>query len=132
MLKPKIPLSEELMKIHRITNDMLKDKPSFGDIFDDFAAFVTGADELIAHNLAFDRSMIANEMLRIDKLLNFPWPRIHTCTVEMSMPIEQRRLSLGNLHKYATGKTHEGAHRAKADVFALVRCYHWLKEREDD
>jgi DNA polymerase-3 subunit epsilon len=132
MLKPKIPLTEELMKIHGITNDMLKDKPSFNDIFDDFAAFVTGADELIAHNLAFDRSMIANEMLRIDKLLNFPWPRIHTCTVEMSMPIEQRRLSLGNLHKYATGKTHEGAHRAKADVFALVRCYHWLKEREDD
>lgn len=130
LIKPKIPLTDELIRIHGITNEMLKDKPSFAEIFDEFAKFMTGADEIIAHNLAFDRSMIANEMLRIDRLLNFPWPRIHTCTVEMAMPIEQRRISLKNLHKYATGKEHEGQHRAKADVFALVRCYHWLLERE--
>ena len=132
LIKPKIPLTEELTRIHGITNDMLKDKPSFGEVFDEFAEFMTGVDEMIAHNLAFDRSMIANEMIRIDKLLNFPWPRIHTCTVEMSMPIEQRRMSLSKLHQHAVHKPHEGAHRAKADVFALVRCYHWLMEREDD
>lgn len=131
LLKPKIPLTDELTKIHGISNEMLKDKPSFADIFEDLAKFCTGADELIAHNVAFDRSMLANELLRIERLLNFPWPRKHTCTVEMAMPIEQRRINLSKLHQYATGAPYEGAHRAKADVFALVRCYHWLMERED-
>ncbi len=126
--KPKIPLTEELTKIHGITNDMLKDAPSFEDEYENLAKFFTGADELIGHNVAFDRGMLANELIRIDKLIQFPWPRIHTCTVEMAMPIEQRRISLSNLHKYATGQPHEGAHRAKADVHALVRCYHWMKD----
>lgn len=127
--KPKIPLTEELTKIHGITNDMLKDAPTFEDMYEDMAKFMTGTDELIAHNLAFDRSMLANELIRIDKLIQFPWPRINTCTVEMAMPIEQRRMNLATLHTYATGKPHEGAHRAKDDVHALVRCYHWLIER---
>lgn len=128
--KPKIPLTDELTKIHGINNEMLDKAPSFGDKFEELAKFFTGTDEMIAHNLAFDRSMLANELIRIDKLINFPWPRIHTCTVEMAMPIEQRRINLGKLHMYATGKQHEGAHRAKADVHALVRCYHWMMERK--
>lgn len=130
--KPKIPLTPELTKIHGISNEMLEDEPSFEDKFDELAKFFTGTDEMIAHNLAFDRAMLANELIRIDKLINFPWPRIHTCTVEMAMPIEQRRINLGNLHKHATGKPHEGAHRAKSDVHALVRCYHWMMERDAD
>lgn len=130
--KPRIPLTEELTRIHGISNEMLEDAPTFEEKVDELAKFMTGTDELIAHNLAFDRSMIANELLRCDKLLNFPWPRIHTCTVEMSMPIEQRRINLSKLHTYATGAPHEGAHRAKSDVHALVRCYHWLMEREAD
>ena len=130
--KPRIPLTEELTKIHGISNEMLEDAPTFEEKFDDLAKFFTGADVLVAHNLPFDRSMLANELVRCDKLLHFPWPRMHICTVEMSMPIEQRRINLSKLHTYATGKPHEGAHRAKSDVHALVRCYHWLTEREAD
>lgn len=129
--KPKMPLTEELTKIHGITNEMLENAPTFADKVDDLAKFFTGCDEFIAHNLAFDRSMLANELLRCDRLISFPWPRIHTCTVEMAMPIEQRRINLSKLHKYATGQEFSGAHRAKADVHALVRCYHWLMEQKN-
>ena len=129
--KPRIPITEELTKIHGITNEMVADAPSFSDKALDLAKFFTGTDCLVAHNLPFDRSMLANELIRCDKLINVPWPRLHVCTVEMAMPIEQRRMSLSNLHKYATGAPHEGAHRAKADVHALVRCYHWMLEREN-
>lgn len=130
--RPKTPVTEELTKIHGITNEKLKDAPTFEEQYKTLSAFFTGVDELIAHNLAFDRSMLANELIRIDKLIQFPWPRKHTCTVEMSMPIEQRRLGLKKLHVYATGKEHEGQHRAKDDVFALVRCYHWLMEKDSE
>lgn len=126
--KPKIPLTEETTNIHGISNEMVADAPSFGDKFEELALFFKGSDEIVAHNLAFDRSMLANELIRIDKLLFFPWPRRHICTVEMAMPIEQRRINLSNLHRYATGNEFVGAHRAKIDVHALVRCFHWMRD----
>ena len=130
LIKPRIPITEELTRIHGITNEMVSDAPNFAGAYEALSEWMTGTDELIAHNLPFDRSMLANELIRIDRLIQFPWPRINTCTVEMAMGIEQRRLSLAKLHEYATGAAHEGAHRAKADVHALVRCYHWLKEKD--
>lgn len=129
LLKPSMPVSAEITRITGITNELLKNKPSFAECYQEIAEFFHGCDEMVAHNLAFDRSMLANELLRIDKVLNFPWPIKHTCTVEKSMHIEQRRLTLTKLHQYATGQSEMlGAHRASGDVEALVKCYIWLKE----
>lgn len=128
-IKPPVPVSKEITKITGITEEMVKDAPNFQAVYQKIAEFFQGVDEIIAHNLPFDRSMLANELIRINKLINFPWPIKHTCTVEMSMGIEQRRLNLNTLHKYATGKDIANAHRAKDDVFALVRSYHWLMEQ---
>lgn len=132
LFKPKYPITEEITKITGINDDMVKASPAFAEKVDELAEFFTGVDEIIAHNLPFDRSMLANELIRCDRLIQFPWPRIHTCTVELSMEIEQRRLNLATLHTYATGKPHEGAHRAREDVHAVVRCYHWLQERKEN
>jgi len=129
LVKPPVPIPSFLEDKIGITNEMVKDAPAFIDIWEDLADFFLGAEMMIAHNLAFDRSMVANELLRIERVLNFPWPKIHLCTVEASMPIEQRRITLTNLHTIATGKPFEGAHRAKEDVHALVRCYHYLTEK---
>ena len=127
-IKPPVEVSREITKITGITNDMIKDAPNFSKVYGDLANFFVGVDEMIAHNLPFDRSMVANELVRVNKLINFPWPIKHTCTVAMSMGLEQRRLNLNALHKYATGKDIINAHRAKDDVHALVRSYHWLME----
>lgn len=127
IMKPPIPISMEITRITGITNEMLANKPSFAECFEELTEFFFGCSGMVAHNLAFDRSMMANEMLRIDKVLNFPWPSKHICTVEKSMGIEQRRLPLHQLHKYATGEEEiKGAHRAQNDVEALVKCYQWL------
>lgn len=129
LLKPKARISNEITRITGITNEMVADRNPFVAHFEEIAAFFLGCDEMVAHNLAFDRSMMANEMLRIDKVLNFPWPPKHTCTVEKSMHIEQRRLNLTKLHEYATGKSSiPDAHRAFGDVKAMLACYLWLKE----
>jgi DNA polymerase III epsilon subunit-like protein len=127
-IKPPIPISREITKITGISEVDLKDAPKFSEVYSDLAEFFIGVDEMIAHNLPFDRSMVANELVRVNKLINFPWPIKHICTVEMSMGIEQRRINLNTLHQYATGKDIIGAHRAKTDVMALVRGYHWLME----
>ncbi|MDF1691720.1 MAG: DNA polymerase III subunit epsilon [Zhongshania sp.] len=41
------------IEVHGITNDMLKDKPFFAQIADDFLDFIRGA-ELVIHNAPFD------------------------------------------------------------------------------
>lgn len=126
-IRPTNPISEKITEITGITNEMVADAPDFAFVYQELAEFFKGADEMIAHNLPFDRSMVANELLRIDKLLQFPWPIKHTCTIEKSMPIEQRRMNLTNLHKHFFNKGFD-AHRAKNDVHALVRCYHAMSE----
>jgi DNA polymerase III epsilon subunit family exonuclease len=131
-IKPPIPLPADVIKITGITDEMLEGAPSFREVYEELAQFFIGVDEVIAHNLPFDRNMLANELVRIGKVIQFPWPPIHTCTVQKSMGIEQRRLNLNALHKYATGKDIVNAHRAKDDVYALVRSYHWLMENNDE
>ena len=130
-IKPPIELPPVITKITGIKESDLEDAPTFLEVYETLAPFFTGVDEMIAHNLPFDRSMVANELVRVNKLINFPWPIKHTCTVEMSMGIEQRRLSLTNLHEHATGGQLLNAHRARDDVFGLVRCYHWLMEQRN-
>lgn len=129
-IKPPVPISREITKITGITEKDVEDAPTFREVYETLGSFFTGVDEMIAHNLPFDRSMLANELIRINKLINFPWPMKHTCTVEQSMGIEQRRLTLTSLHQHATGAPLKNAHRAKDDVFGLVRCYHWLMEQK--
>lgn len=118
-----IPVSAEITRITGISDFDLKDQPTFREKFNTLAEFFTGVDRMVAHNLAFDRSMLANEMVRIDKVLKFPWPRIHVCTIEKSLHYEQRRMNLARLHEHLFSKGFEGWHRAKADVIPLFECY---------
>lgn len=127
-IKPPIMIPPEVSKIHGVDDAKVSKAPAFSDIASDLCNFFVGVDNLVAHNLPYDRSMLANELLRCDMVLKFPWPPNHICTIEKSMWIEQRRMNLSKLHEHCVGKPHENAHTAKADVFALVRCYHWLLE----
>lgn len=129
LVKPPILIPAEASKVHGISDDMVKDCEPFGNAVEELADFFLGVKTMVAHNLPYDRSMLANELLRCDSVLKFPWPPNHICTVEKSMWVEQRRMSLSALHEHITGKPHLDAHSAKGDVYALVRCYHWLCEQ---
>ena len=122
-LTPKGPISEMITKITGITPLMVKGAPTFGDVFPQLQQFHVGVNEWVAHNCAFDTAMMANEIARIGKIVHFPFPPVKVCTVQSTMCIEQRRLTLTNLHKEFFGVPFEGAHRAKDDVQALIRCW---------
>lgn len=123
------PLEDIIKKITNITDEMLVGQPKFAEIADKFAEFMTGVDAIVAHNLNFDSSMLANELIRCDRLIKFPWPRHHICTVERTMGLKGYRLKLSDLHKEVTGKDFADAHRAKNDVHALVRAFRGLVDK---
>jgi DNA polymerase-3 subunit epsilon len=127
LIKPAVPIDEssKASQITGITNASVANAPSFAEALDEISRFVLGSHTLVAHNLAFDRSMLGNELIRINRLACFPWPMKHVCTVEITTQIENRRLKLSDLYYKATGKQIEGAHRAINDVRALVDCYKW-------
>ena len=130
LINPGIPISDEITRITGIRMDDLAHERPFISHYDNICSLFSGAGKMIAHNLSFDRAMLANELIRIDCLIKFPWPPIHLCTVEATMNLEGVRLNLGRLYEKATGLQHEKAHRAMNDVLALYECYKWLKEQE--
>lgn len=128
-VKPPVPIPEEVSKITGITDETVKNAPTFIEVYDDLCSFILGEDTIFAHNASFDISMFANELRRVDMLLKFPWPKNQICTVEASFPINNKRMKLGDLHKLATGMELLNAHRAKNDVLGTVRCIKWLAEK---
>jgi len=128
LFKIPIPVPEIITKITGITDEALEDQPTFSEELKKISNFMTGANHVIGHNVNFDLDVLKFELRRIRKEHYFPWPINRNCTVEISFPIENKRMKLGNLYKMATGKNHDGAHRAEADVLATVECFVWLKE----
>ena len=122
-----VDVPEFITKITGITNEKLQSAPPFGEFAPRLIEFFTDSTEMVAHNLAFDKAMIGNQLIRCG-YTDFPFPEIETCTVQHSMSLEQRRISLTRLHELLLGKGFVDAHRAKSDVHALVRCYHKMRE----
>lgn len=64
-INPDREIDAGAIEVHGITNEMLAEKPHFGDVAQDFIDFVKDA-ELIIHNAAFDVGFINHELKRIN------------------------------------------------------------------
>jgi len=127
LIKPPIPISEKITEMTGITNEMVAGQPSFAQCYQNLCLFFLGESLVIGHNISFDMQMLWLDLARIDKQMKFPYPPEWHCTIQLSMPIQHRRLNLGSLYKIATGKDHTNAHRARGDVLATIECYRYLK-----
>ena len=52
-LNPERDIPPEATAVHGITNDFVKDKPTFGEVVGDFLDFISDA-RLVIHNAEFD------------------------------------------------------------------------------
>lgn len=119
LFKPPKPIPEDMTKIHGITNEMVKDAPSFTECADLLAREFSTVPLAIAHNAQFDSDMLNIEMERCARKIT--WGRV-ICTVEQTIWLEGYRLSLTNLYKLLFGKDFEEKHSASGDVTALSEC----------
>lgn len=62
LINPERPIPEDSTKIHGITDDHVKDKPTWAEFCDEFLNFV-GDAELVAHNAGFDMNFINFQLL---------------------------------------------------------------------
>lgn len=126
LINPNEPISQEITRITGIDDSMVRGKPTFGDVSDEIFDLIDGVDLLVAHNISFDNGMLANEYERLVEAR--PLAVNNLCTVEETTKIKGFRLSLQRLHQMLLNKAFK-AHRAKDDVFALVRVFHCLIEQ---
>ena len=66
-INPERDVPEEVVKVHGLTEEFLKDYPTFKEIADDFIEFVGDDGILVAHNAPFDMSFINYELSLINK-----------------------------------------------------------------
>ena len=127
---PGFPLSDIIVKITGLTDEILKDEPAFPHYYPALVDFFLGEKYLIAHNVTFDVDLLRFALKRMDKLFAFPWPPNQLCTIVHSMSIKGYRLKQELLLEHVTGEFKKGTHRAMADVEDLETIVRWMLEKE--
>lgn len=124
----RIYIRPDFIDIHGITPAMLKDKPHFDGVWEEMLPYYDAAETLVAHNAAFDRSVLGAVAAHYAIDLK---PYYWQCTVNLS------RVAWPGLynHKLPTVAEHLGIplnhHDAASDAEASARIYlEALSDRE--
>lgn len=124
-VNPGMPIPPESTAIHGITDEDVKDCPTFKEIAKSLAAQIEGCDLAGYNSNRFDIPMLAEEFLRADVDIDLNRRKfIDVQTIFHKM--EQRTLSAA--YKFYCDKSLENAHTAEADTIAT---YEVLKAQLD-
>ena len=124
-VNPECHIPEEATKTNNITDDMVKDAPTFEQAFPDFYKFIEGTT-LVAHNINFDFPFISYYAKPLGYILNNP--------TQDTMLIAQKHLGQLKHFKLSTvcdflGVSLIGAHRAVNDTVATAKVFIKLIEK---
>jgi DNA polymerase-3 subunit epsilon len=124
-LQPDRPIDPGAQEVHGISMEMLRDKPRFSEIAEDFLAFIAGA-ELVIHNADFDVGFLNAELQRTGRP---PDAVTAVCTVVDTLGLARRlhpgqRNSLDALCKrYNIDNSGREFHGALLDAHLLADVY---------
>jgi DNA polymerase III epsilon subunit-like protein len=128
--KPPIPIPLEAVKVHNITDEMIKDEGPFSSVYLEIANFFLGCNMLVGHNLNYDKMVLWYELVRIGKQLNFPWSIRGVDTAEVSAQYYGHRKNLLDLYIHLFGVGFADAHSANADCARTMDCFIEMNRRE--
>jgi DNA polymerase III subunit epsilon len=115
LINPEIPISEVSREMHGITNEMVKDAPTFRQVANEIKQFLDNCDLAGYNSNRFDIPLLAEEFLRVG--LEFDFSNRQLVDVQKIFHMmEQRTLSAA--YKFYCNKNLEGAHGAEADASA--------------
>ena len=118
LLNPGIPIPEDATAIHGITDDDVRDAPSFADLAEIIERHFADADLAGYNILGFDIQMLTEEFARVHRPFPLDGRRILDAQ-RIFFRKEPRDLSAAL--RYYCGETHEDSHNALGDVLATIR-----------
>ena len=114
-INPTIPSSPEAIAVHGITDEELKDKPTFRERASAFASFIGNADLAGYNAIKFDIPLLVEEFLRAE--IDFELKGRRQVDIQnIFHKMEQRTLSAA--YKFYCNKELVNAHSAEADTLA--------------
>jgi DNA polymerase-3 subunit epsilon len=114
-INPEMPIPAEATAIHKITDDDVKDCPTFDKIAKSLAAYMEGCDLAGYNLLKFDIPLLAEEFLRAGLNVDFRKNKIIDVQ-NIFHKMEQRTLVAA--YKFYCHKALDQAHNAEADTKA--------------
>lgn len=124
-INPEIPISKESIEIHGITNNDVKDCPTFSELANEIKDFIGDADLAGYNSNKFDIPFLIEQFLSIG--IDFDMSERRYIDVQTIFhKMEQRTLAAA--YKFYCQQDLENAHSAKADVTAT---YEILKAQLD-
>lgn len=137
LIKPLIDIPHDSSMIHGITTDMVVSAPTFAEYAARLLDIFGRCDMAVAHNISFDREVIANELLRAGYAVEFlPEKIFDTMSSTKDLCRLPGRLGgykspkLVELYKFLFNDTFEDAHNALNDVLATGSCFQELLKRK--
>lgn len=115
LLNPQMPIPAGSSDVHGITDDMVKDAPTFKDVANEIKQFLENCDLGGYNSNRFDVPMLVEEFLRIGLDFSIEGRKMVDVQRVFHM-MEQRTLSAA--YKFYCNKNLEGAHSAEADADA--------------
>jgi len=128
-INPQMPIPEEVVEIHGISDADVADCPTFQDVADEIAQLLDNCD-LAGYNVArFDIPMLTEEFIRANRPLDL---ETH-CVVDVQRIFHRKEpRDLAAALAFYTGEPHLNAHGAEADVLATIRVLEGQFDRYDD
>ena len=115
LLNPEMPISKTSTDIHGISDEMLKDAPTFRQVANEIKQFLENCDLAGYNSNRFDIPLLAEEFLRVGLDFDFRGRRLLDVQKIFHM-MEQRTLSAA--YKFYCNQNLDGAHGAEADAIA--------------
>jgi len=132
LIKPKKPIPPFTTDIHGITDDMVKDSPSIGEVLPEFLEFAAG-HTWVAHNSKFDVGFVVFNMHQ-EKIDFFDTEVFCSCKLSRKLVKGSENHKLNTLAKFFNVEL-ENHHRALDDTMACLKIFAQtlkkvVKERE--
>lgn len=128
-INPEMEISEESISIHGITQEDIKNSPTFKEVAKQIADFIGDADLAGYNSNKFDIPMLAEEFLRVDYHFDMR-SRKFIDVQNIFHKMEQRTLAAA--YKFYCEKDLENAHSAFADVKATYEVFKAQLKKYDE
>jgi DNA polymerase-3 subunit epsilon len=115
LINPEMPIPPGSTEIHGISNEMVKDAPTFKQVANELKQFLDNSDLAGYNSNRFDIPLLVEEFLRIGMEFDGKGRKLLDVQKIFHM-MEQRTLSAA--YRFYCGKELEGAHGAEADASA--------------
>ena len=126
LLNPTVPIPPETTAVHGISDETVKDCPTFADVADEIYAFFEGCDVAGFNSDRYDIPCLEEEFFRVGK--NLSQAVVNRVDIQrIYHKMEPRDLSSALQHY--CGRSHVGAHGALADARATLDVFAAQLER---